>query len=232
MVGRGAEKVLGCITKDWLCIWSYSCCKFGPTAGATLAKPLLWACFDGAAVDMVPPGLKGQILYRYQLLEGQMEDEEVNPIQKIPSTEAGIARGARGGHGEKWKNIIYAKMCTTCTTQNHVSEIRNHNIAEMAEMNKADDKEGWSTEGQILYRYVLNEIEKRRKEQQLKDLEIELLKTYQQQDGKHTTQDDEDKESKRERRQKEMEQCDLIETLDKDDEDYKYYIECMKCLQK
>eukprot|EP00536_Pseudo-nitzschia_multiseries_P017212 jgi/Psemu1/49852/gm1.49852_g len=150
MVGRGAEKVLGCITKDWLCIWSYSCCKFGPTAGATLAKPLLWACFDGAAVDMVPPGLKGQILYRYQLLEGQMEDEEVNPIQKvqviasnndgavsldeIPSTEAGIARGARGGHGEKWKNIIYAKMCTTCTTQNHVSEIRNHNIAEMAEM--------------------------------------------------------------------------------------------------
>eukprot|EP00536_Pseudo-nitzschia_multiseries_P019391 jgi/Psemu1/60486/gm1.60486_g len=55
---------------------------FGPTVGAILAKPLLWACFDGAVVDMVPAGLKGQILNWYWLLKGRMEDEEANPMEK------------------------------------------------------------------------------------------------------------------------------------------------------
>eukprot|EP00536_Pseudo-nitzschia_multiseries_P012555 jgi/Psemu1/32421/gm1.32421_g len=79
-------------------------------------------------------------------------------------------------------------------------------------------------------RYILNEVEKRRKEQQSKDLEIELLKMYQQQNGKHTTQDDEDNTSEKEQRQKD--QCDMIETLSKDDEDYKFHIEYMERLQK
>eukprot|EP00536_Pseudo-nitzschia_multiseries_P000043 jgi/Psemu1/62444/estExt_Genemark1.C_20149 len=56
--------------------------------------------------------LKAQILNQYGLLEGCMVDE-VNPIQK------------------QWKNVIYTKMCTT---RNHVAELRNHNLAEMAEM--------------------------------------------------------------------------------------------------
>eukprot|EP00536_Pseudo-nitzschia_multiseries_P005589 jgi/Psemu1/12937/gm1.12937_g len=75
---------------------------------------------------------------------------------------------------------------------------------------KSGNEEVWSTQGYILYKYVLSKIEKRRKEQQSKDLEIELLKTYQQQNGKHTPpQDDEDEESKKKQRGKE--QCDMIE---------------------
>eukprot|EP00536_Pseudo-nitzschia_multiseries_P002836 jgi/Psemu1/6391/gm1.6391_g len=95
---------------------------------------------------------------------------------------------------------------------------------------KSGNREGWSTQGRILYKCVLSEIEKRRKERHPKDLEIELLKTYQQQNGKHTPQDDEDRESKKEQRRKE--QCDMIETLSKDDKDYKFYIKCMKSLPK
>eukprot|EP00536_Pseudo-nitzschia_multiseries_P012281 jgi/Psemu1/31572/gm1.31572_g len=97
---------------------------------------------------------------------------------------------------------------------------------------KPGNKEGWSTQGQILYRYILNEIEKQREEQQSKDLEIELPKTYQQQNGKHTAQDDKDKVNKKEQRIKEIKQCDIIETLGKDDKDYKYYITYTKSLQK
>eukprot|EP00536_Pseudo-nitzschia_multiseries_P004823 jgi/Psemu1/64805/estExt_Genemark1.C_840034 len=94
---------------------------------------------------------------------------------------------------------------------------------------KSGNKEGWSAQGRILYKYVLSEIEKQRKEQQLRDLEIELLKMYQH--GKHTLQDDEDKESKNEEQQRRKEQeCDTVETLGKDDEDCKFYIQCMKSL--
>eukprot|EP00536_Pseudo-nitzschia_multiseries_P007793 jgi/Psemu1/18761/gm1.18761_g len=98
---------------------------------------------------------------------------------------------------------------------------------------KSCKRVGWSTQGRIVYKYVLSEIEKQWEKHQLKDLEIELLKTYQQQNGKHTTRDDKDKKSQKEQRWKEMKQCGMIETLvDKDGKDYKYYIKYMKCLQK
>eukprot|EP00536_Pseudo-nitzschia_multiseries_P008646 jgi/Psemu1/20956/gm1.20956_g len=67
-------------------------------------------------------------------------------------------------------------------------------------------------------------------EQQSSNLEMELLKTYQPQNGNHTPQDVEEEESEKEQRWKE--QCNMIETLGKDDKDYKYYVEYMKPLQK
>eukprot|EP00536_Pseudo-nitzschia_multiseries_P009471 jgi/Psemu1/23270/gm1.23270_g len=75
---------------------------------------------------------------------------------------------------------------------------------------KSGKKEGHSDTGQEFYTYYT------------KDLEIEVLKAYQQQNGNHTQRDKEDKENRKEQRQKQK--YDMIETLDKDDEDYKYYI--------
>eukprot|EP00536_Pseudo-nitzschia_multiseries_P009226 jgi/Psemu1/22644/gm1.22644_g len=57
-----------------------------------------------------------------------------------------------------------------------------------------------------------------KEEQQSKDLEIELLKKYQQQNGNHTQWDiDEDEERRKEKRRKQ--QSSTIETLGKDDVD-------------
>eukprot|EP00536_Pseudo-nitzschia_multiseries_P000999 jgi/Psemu1/62937/estExt_Genemark1.C_120149 len=68
---------------------------------------------------------------------------------------------------------------------------------------KSGNKEGWSTQGRILYKHILSEIEEGR------------------------NNNNKDKESKKEQRQKEQE-CDMIKTLGKDDKDYKFYIEYMK----
>eukprot|EP00536_Pseudo-nitzschia_multiseries_P004185 jgi/Psemu1/9438/gm1.9438_g len=84
---------------------------------------------------------------------------------------------------------------------------------------KSGNKEGWSTQGPILYKYVVI-------------LEIELIKTYQQQNGKHTLQDDKDKESKKEEQRQKEQECDMIATLGKDDKDYKFYVKYMKSLPK
>eukprot|EP00536_Pseudo-nitzschia_multiseries_P014781 jgi/Psemu1/40145/gm1.40145_g len=96
---------------------------------------------------------------------------------------------------------------------------------------KSGNKEGWSDKGQDLYEYLVSEIEKQREEQQSKDLEIELLKIYQKQNGNHTQEDNEEnEESKKEKRQKR--QHSLIETLGKGDKDCKFYIKYMKSLPK
>eukprot|EP00536_Pseudo-nitzschia_multiseries_P001998 jgi/Psemu1/4666/gm1.4666_g len=65
-----------------------------------------------------------------------------------------------------------------------------------------------------------------------KDLEVERLKRYQQQNGKHTLQDDDNKESKKEEQRWKEQECYMIETLGKDDKDYKFYIKYMQSLPK
>eukprot|EP00536_Pseudo-nitzschia_multiseries_P013775 jgi/Psemu1/36367/gm1.36367_g len=81
---------------------------------------------------------------------------------------------------------------------------------------KSRIKEGWSEEGQELHAYVKSEREKQRKEQQTKDLEIELLlKIYEQQNGYQTQQHKEDKDNRKKKRHKQK--YDMMETLDKDD---------------
>eukprot|EP00536_Pseudo-nitzschia_multiseries_P005293 jgi/Psemu1/12177/gm1.12177_g len=58
--------------------------------------------------------------------------------------------------------------------------------------------------------------------QQMKDLEIELLKTYQHQTGyeiqRHKEEEDNTKGEKRKQK------YDMMDTLDKGDKDYKYYL--------
>eukprot|EP00536_Pseudo-nitzschia_multiseries_P011328 jgi/Psemu1/28554/gm1.28554_g len=59
---------------------------------------------------------------------------------------------------------------------------------------KSGNKEGWSNEGQELYKYLVSELEEQREEQQSKELETELLEMYQKQNGNHKQQDKEEDE--------------------------------------
>eukprot|EP00536_Pseudo-nitzschia_multiseries_P002082 jgi/Psemu1/182624/e_gw1.27.224.1 len=119
---------------DWLCASVAPAIRgaFGDNAAAILAKPLLWACFDPAAADYIPLGLKQQIVRQYELLQGRLEDG-VNPICRAEVGEEGDGRGAFGRGGQQWRNAIYAKLSTT---QTNVAEMRNHQISELAELRR------------------------------------------------------------------------------------------------
>mmetsp|Transcript_19055 Transcript_19055/g.53103 ORF Transcript_19055/g.53103 Transcript_19055/m.53103 type:complete len:136 (-) Transcript_19055:34-441(-) len=103
---------------------------------------------------MVPVTLKHQIIQRYELLEGRME--EGNPIKRIrvvasnvdgivwldkiqlndDDEEGGGGTGEGGAlarGGQQWRNVIYAKLCTA---QTNVGEIRNHQLSELAELKR------------------------------------------------------------------------------------------------
>jgi len=93
---------------------------------------------------------------------------------------------------------------------------------------KSGNKEGWSNEGQDLYEYLVSELEERRKEQQSKELETEILKMYQKQNGNRKQQDKEENKEGKTRKRKRT----LVEILGEDDEDYKFFIEYNKNKQE
>eukprot|EP00536_Pseudo-nitzschia_multiseries_P002088 jgi/Psemu1/4888/gm1.4888_g len=62
---------------------------------------------------------------------------------------------------------------------------------------KSGNKEGRSNEGQDLYEYLVSELEERREEQQSKELETEILKMYQNQNGNRKQQDKEEDEEEK-----------------------------------
>ena len=120
---------------------------FGDRVAVILAKPLLWACYDANAADLVPPDLRQLIVNRYSLLN--RTEAEVNPIRQIriiPSNHDGVVHmdeipdedtadreGGFGRGGQEWRNAIYAKICTT---QTNVAEIKNHQLTELAEIKR------------------------------------------------------------------------------------------------
>eukprot|EP00536_Pseudo-nitzschia_multiseries_P002339 jgi/Psemu1/5315/gm1.5315_g len=83
---------------------------------------------------------------------------------------------------------------------------------------------GTSNEGQDLYEYLVSELEERREEQQLKELETEILKMYQKQNDNRKQQDKEEDEEGKQRKRKRT----LVEILGEDDEDYKFFMEYNK----
>lgn len=81
------------ITDEWLAneIAPAITQAFGPAVGAILARPLLWACFDAATVELVSPDILNSVNAKFIRLESGLLDG-VNPIDRVevlPSESGG-----------------------------------------------------------------------------------------------------------------------------------------------
>ena len=146
------EKDNSGITEEWLAraVAPAISQAFGVGVGKVLAKPLIWACFDASAVELVPPDIKQKVIAEFIKL--QSLPDGVNPIDRIEviASESGgsvsldmIPNDEDGGervNGEtplvrsntQWRAAIYAKVSST---SRRVTEMQNNQIAEFAVMN-------------------------------------------------------------------------------------------------
>jgi hypothetical protein len=132
--------------------------SFGEEVGTILAKPLLWACFDAATVNLVPSTIRHSVVAKFIRLESGVPDGE-NPIDKVEvivvesggtvsldeiPNEDGIAGDGNGGtngsalvrSNAQWRTAIYARCSGTAVK---VTEVQNNQLAEFAALKVSDE---------------------------------------------------------------------------------------------
>ena len=145
------------ITDDWLAtnVCPGIASSWNHEIAAIFAKPILWACFDADAADLISDDVRRQVVSNFIRLDTGLLDGD-NPVKKIEVIasesegsvaldelvdddvdEQGEGGGARGGgigrNGIQWRTGIYAKLCST---QAKVGDIHNHQVARFAELER------------------------------------------------------------------------------------------------
>ena len=147
------------VTDEWLAREVCPACTgmFGAAVGAILAKSLLWACYDPAMMDLVPPDIRQDVCRKFIQVDSTLDNGE-NPIERVEvvvsqhngtvcfdeisneDREDGVAIAGGGGRiggssrvNEVWRNAMYAKLSNTQTV---VKESHNFSVLKLAEVEK------------------------------------------------------------------------------------------------